>query len=218
MPEADVKVMEEHMENLQPSRSGPSQSERRLRDDDAKDSYEGSLKIPTSVLDGCNESFVAADEKPQKVSTQLFADTGLMALLCRHDRMRWLANITSAGERQYYALALISQLFQHVPPSTTVGILYDIACQLHHSCVKWGLLDDHLLNRILFTISIFHVFGHQWPCQVIYHPRKCVGFGLTDGEGCERFWSSIRPLILTLRVSGVSRRSEFLLTVWIDYY
>jgi hypothetical protein len=53
-------------------------------------------------------------------------------------------------------------------------------------------------------LSIFHAYGHQWPCQLIYHPRKCIGFGLSDGEGCERFWSSIRRLIPNLRVSGVS--------------
>ncbi|KZS99491.1 uncharacterized protein LAESUDRAFT_667904, partial [Laetiporus sulphureus 93-53] len=206
VPEADVKAMEERVDNLRPSRSGPSQSDHRSRGDDAEDGYEGNLKIPVSVLDGCNESFLAADEKRHKASTQFFADTGLMALLCRHDRVLWLVNMTFAGERQFYALALISRLFEHIPPDATVGILYDIACQLHRSCVKWGLLDDHLLGRILFAISIFHAFGHQWPCQVIYHPRKCLGFGLTDGEECERFWSSIRPLISTLRVSGYHQR------------
>ncbi|KZT05185.1 uncharacterized protein LAESUDRAFT_737565 [Laetiporus sulphureus 93-53] len=82
----------------------------------------------------------------------------------------------------------------------TIGILYDIACQLHCSCIKWGLLDDHLLDHTQFVTSIFHAFSHQWSCQVIYHLHKCIDFGLTDGEGCERFWSSIQPLILTLRV------------------
>jgi hypothetical protein len=84
----------------------------------------------------------------------------------------------------------------------TVGLLYDIACQLHRSSLKWGFLDKEL-HRIIFAISVFHAFGHQWPCQIIYHPRKCVGFGLTDGEGCERFWSALKKLIPGLRVSGV---------------
>jgi len=65
-----------------------------------------------------------------------------------------------------------------------------------------GFLADYL-HRIIFVISVFHAFGHQWPCQIFYHPRKCQGFGLTDGEGCERFWSAIRKLIPSLRVSGV---------------
>ncbi|OAX33761.1 hypothetical protein K503DRAFT_699914, partial [Rhizopogon vinicolor AM-OR11-026] len=53
---------------------------------------------------------------------------------------------------------------------------------------------------------IFHAFGHQWPCQIVYHPRKCVGFGLSDGEGCEHFCSAIKPLIPSLRVSGYNQR------------
>jgi hypothetical protein len=167
------------------------------------DGYEGSIKVPISALDECGESFLAADEKRQKASTQLFSDTALMALLCRHDRVLWLANMTSAGEKQHYALALIQRLFESLPSDMRVGLLYDIGCLLHRSCVKWGFLEE-FLDRITFGISVFHAYGHQWPCQLIYHPRKCAGFGLTDGEGCERFWSSINQIIPSLRVSGVS--------------
>ncbi|KAH9828839.1 uncharacterized protein C8Q71DRAFT_859379 [Rhodofomes roseus] len=163
------------------------------------------LHLPESVLDGCNDSFVAADERRQKASTQFFADTGLMAMLCRHDRVLWLVNMTSAGEKQHYALSLVQQLFDHLPQDVTVGLLYDIACQLHRSIVKWGFLGP-LASRLVFALSVFHAFGHQWPCQVVYHPRKCVGFGLSDGEGCERFWSSIQRLIPSLRVSGYHQR------------
>jgi hypothetical protein len=166
------------------------------------DGFEGPLKVPTSVLNECNDSFTAADDKRQKASTQFFADTGLMALLCRHDRVLWLVNLTTAGEKQYYAVALIRQLFKHLPADMNVGALYDIGCQLHRSFIKWDLLPE-FRDRLIFALSIFHAYGHQWPCQLIYHPRKCVGFGLSDGEGCERFWSSIRRLIPNLRVSGV---------------
>ena len=70
---------------------------------------------------------------------------------------------------------------------------------------KFNFLLDNI-DRIVFGISVFHAYGHQWPCQLIYHPRKCVGFRLTDGEGCERFWSSIKLLIPSLRVSGYYNR------------
>ena len=125
-----------------------------------------------------------------------------MALLCCHDRVIHLANMTSAGEKQHYALALIRALFSHLPEDFQVGILYDIGCQLERSCRKWGFLRS-LLPRISFGISVFHAFGHQWPCQLIYHPRKHQGFGLSDGEGCERFWSAIKGLIPSLHNSGV---------------
>lgn len=172
--------------------------------DGGDDGFEGTLKVPASVLDGCGESFTAADERRKKASTQFFSDTGLMALLCRHDHVLWLANMTSAGEKQYYALTLVKKLFENIPSNLTVGLLYDIACQLHRSFVKHNFLPRYQA-RLFFGLSVFHAYGHQWPCQVIYHPRKCTGFGLSDGEGCERFWSSIRKLIPTLRVSGVSR-------------
>jgi hypothetical protein len=195
IPESEVKFMEQYVNSC---KTNPGQ----IASTDGSDGYEGPLRVPTSVLDGCNESFTAADEKRHKASTQFFADTGLMAMLCRHDRVLWLVNMTSAGEKRYYALALIKQLFENLPQTFTVGLLYDIGCQLHRSFAKWGWLPEYA-NRLTFALAIFHAFGHQWPCQLIYHPRKCSGFGLSDGEGCERFWSSIKKLIPTLRVSGV---------------
>ncbi|KAG2063200.1 hypothetical protein BDR04DRAFT_1131133 [Suillus decipiens] len=125
-----------------------------------------------SVLNGCTESFVAADEKRKKASTCFFTNTGLMALLCRHDCVLWLANLTSAGEKQHYVLALLDCLFKHFPPQMTIGLLYDIK-----------FLDDNTLSCISFAIAVFHVYGHEWPCQIIYHLRKHKGFGLSDGEG-----------------------------------
>jgi hypothetical protein len=199
MPEADVKAVEDFVESCRSASGHPRRAQNGSAGDDG---YEAGMHVPTSVLNGCNDSFVAADEKREKASTTFFADTGLVALLCRHDRPLWTINMTSAGEKQHYAIALLRRLFEHIPSNTTVGVLYDIGCQLHRSCEKWGFLEE-FLPRVTFGISVFHAYGHQWPCQVVYHPRKCRGFGLTDGEGCERFWSSLKKLIPTLRVSGV---------------
>jgi len=44
--------------------------------------FEPGLRVPTVILDACNDSFVAADSNCVKASTSFFADTGLMALLC----------------------------------------------------------------------------------------------------------------------------------------
>ncbi|KIK64663.1 hypothetical protein GYMLUDRAFT_160624 [Collybiopsis luxurians FD-317 M1] len=102
--------------------------------------------------------------------------------------------MTTPGEAQHYTLALLAKLFEHLPQDVLVRILYNIGCQLHHSCIKWGFLKPYM-SRAAFAISIFHAFGHQWPCQVIYHPRKALGFGLSDGEGAKRLWHSISHLI-----------------------
>ncbi|TFK58292.1 hypothetical protein BDN72DRAFT_782285, partial [Pluteus cervinus] len=206
--EETVHDMQEFVAEVRTNSTTKSRPTKRTRHEgelEEDDVYEGPLKVPKSILNGCEASFTAADETREKASTKFFDDTALMALLCRHDRVLWLANMRSAGEKQHYVLVLLEMLFQHLPLSFTIGLLYDIGCQLHRSCIKWGFLGNYL-HRITFGISVFHAFGHQWPCQVIYHPRKCVGFGLSDGEGCERFWHSISKLISVLRVSGYHQR------------
>ncbi|KAF5374692.1 hypothetical protein D9615_008922 [Tricholomella constricta] len=204
VPESDTIHMARYVESVRPTRSKPRKQSRR-QDDEQDDKYEGPLRVPKSVLDGCEAGFTAADDARTKASTQFFDDTALMALLCRHDRVLWIVNMRSAGEKQHYTLVLIETLFQHLPLSFQIGLLYDIGCQLHRSCIKWGFLDRYL-HRLTFAISVFHAFGHQWACQIIYHPRKCKGFGLSDGEGCERFWHSISKLISYLRVCGYHQR------------
>ncbi|KAH7902838.1 hypothetical protein BJ138DRAFT_1121031 [Hygrophoropsis aurantiaca] len=200
-----VKSMECHVDQLRENGKRRQKRPRIVVEGD-EDEYEDGMRIPVLVLDGCGASFLAADEKREKASTWFFADTGLMAMLCCHDRVLWLVNMTSAGEKQHYALTLINTLFNHIPADMTVGLLYNIGCQLERSCRKWNFLPDAILSRMSFAISVFHAYGHQWPCQIIYHPRKCIGFGLSDGEGCERLWSSLKPLIPVLRVSGYHQR------------
>ncbi|KDR80500.1 hypothetical protein GALMADRAFT_62166 [Galerina marginata CBS 339.88] len=208
IPTDELTAMEEKVETIRPSKkknnSNPKLSKGKEKEGEGPD-YEPKMKVPSSVLNECHDSFAAADERRNKASTVFFADTALMALLCRHDRVLWLANMTSAGEKQHYALALLHKLFEHIPKTMRVGLLYDIGCQLHRSCAKFDFLGD-FLDRIVFGISVFHAYGHQWPCQIIYHPRKCKGFGLTDGEGCERFWSAIKALIPSCRVSSYFNR------------
>ncbi|KAJ7433812.1 hypothetical protein FB451DRAFT_1195879 [Mycena latifolia] len=168
-----------------------------------EDGYEHPLlRLPRSVMDGCEASFKAADEKREKASTAFFEDTAIMGLLCRHDRVLWLVNMHSAGEKQFNVVVLLETLFQELPSDIRVGLLYDVACTFKRSCRKWGFLS-RFMDRLAFAVSVFHAFGHEWACQLLYHPRKRVGFGFTNGEGCERFWHSISHLIANLRICGV---------------
>ncbi|KIO01187.1 hypothetical protein M404DRAFT_150698, partial [Pisolithus tinctorius Marx 270] len=164
LSQEDICAMEHEVNEL---RSGQALKKNYLGD--GEDEFEEGMRITMSVLKGCNESFTAADERCQKASTQFFSDTGVMALLCCHDCVIYLANMTSAGERQHYALALIKSLFGYLPDNFHIGLLYDIGCQLEQSCRKWGFLKS-FLPCISFAISVFHAFGHQWACQLIYHP------------------------------------------------
>jgi hypothetical protein len=89
--------------------------------------------LPNEALDECERSHEAADGRKQKTSMDHFDDTGLMALVCRHDVPLFLANIDTPGEQQKYAVALLEELFSHLPTTATVGCLYDVGCQMHRS-------------------------------------------------------------------------------------
>lgn len=204
VPPEEVEKWKHFVDEVRPGRAASAKPKNGMPTLDEEDGFEGSLKVPNSVLNACGESFTAADGDRHKASTEFFDSTALMGLLCRHDRVLWLVNMTTPGERQHHALTLVDTLLEHLPAHWTIGLLYDIACQLERSCVKWDFLEKEKLTRLSFAISVFHAFGHGWPCQCIYHPRKRVGFGLADGEGCERFWHSISKLIAYLRVCGVS--------------
>ncbi|KAF8836310.1 hypothetical protein BDN67DRAFT_911470 [Paxillus ammoniavirescens] len=96
--------------------------------DGIEDVVEEGQCVSVLVLDGCGQSFIAVDEGQEKVSTQFFADTGLMALLCCHDCVLWLINLMSGGEKPHYVLALLKQFITHIPDNMRVGFLYDIGC------------------------------------------------------------------------------------------
>jgi hypothetical protein len=98
--DATASKMEGYIEGIRPSkakkgpkRQNPANSSRNHHDSDEEDGYDGPLKVPRSVLAGCEKSFTAANETREKASTQFFAVTALMALLCRHDCFIWIVNM-----------------------------------------------------------------------------------------------------------------------------
>ncbi|KAJ7025006.1 hypothetical protein C8F04DRAFT_968373 [Mycena alexandri] len=209
VPENIARKTEEYVESVRQQKKKTKRPKKNdgvvVNEEEDEDCYEHGLPLPRSVLDGCEASFKAADEKREKASTDFFEDSALMALLCRHDRVLFVINMHSAGEKQFNVVALMESLFQELPLNIRVGLLYDVACSFERSCRKWGFLS-RFLDRLAFAVSVFHAFGHEWACQLLYHPRKRVGFGFTNGEGCERFWHSISHLIAHLRICAYHNR------------
>lgn len=60
------------------------------------------------------------------------------------------------------------------------------------------------------NLGIFHCFAHKYECQILFSPRMIEGMGWTDGEDNERFWSSSRHVVASLRVSGSYTRFQTL--------
>ena len=53
--------------------------------------------VPDEAIDQCEASYEAADGQKQKVAMDIFNDTGIMALICRHDTPLFFANIDTLG-------------------------------------------------------------------------------------------------------------------------
>lgn len=113
-----------------------------------------------------------------------------------------------------------------------IGLLYDIGCNIEKGKIKvslivsqfyscWILMVESLYQRdqfararaegrLKFGTSVFHAYVHEWLCQLVYNPRLIAGWGLSDGEGLERIWSCLSPLISPLRYSTSQHRLESL--------
>ncbi|KAH9824278.1 hypothetical protein DFH28DRAFT_1078013 [Melampsora americana] len=63
-------------------------------------------------------------------------------------------------------------------------------------------------SRLKFGTSAFHAYVHQWSCQLQYNPRLNAGWGFSDGEGLERNWFDISPLIAALRWASKQTRFD----------
>ncbi|KZT50342.1 hypothetical protein CALCODRAFT_444761 [Calocera cornea HHB12733] len=162
-------------------------------------------RLSAEALDRCKKSFKVADEDAALVNEKLFDPTGVVVLLCRHDIPLLACDIMTPGEQQKYVVAMLLELLKELPKAATVGLLYDIGCQLDHSCRMYDYLGEDF-PRFIMGCSVLHAYGHEWACQVAYNPRRRDGFGLSDGEGSERVWSRTRREIPILRRADKSRR------------
>jgi hypothetical protein len=98
--------------------------------------FRTSSSVPNGALDECRDSHTAAQEQDDDGGGNKFASKGLMAMVCRHDIPLFLCDIKTPGERQFFAIALIQKLDSLLPAQASIGLLYDIACQLDRSIAK----------------------------------------------------------------------------------
>ncbi|KAF9520670.1 hypothetical protein BS47DRAFT_1357464 [Hydnum rufescens UP504] len=114
------------------------------------------------TYDACWQSFIAADEDCIKASTQYFEDTGVIALLCHHDIPLAVASMWTAGEKQFYVFALLETVLKHALSHWRIG-------PYGPDSEKWRFMPEWL-PRLEWGVSIFHVYGHQWACQLMGMP------------------------------------------------
>ena len=116
------------------------------------DSIDGKSQIQWSMI----ARRVSQQQKKQTTNGIKFDDTGLAALVCRHDIPLFFANIDTPGEQQKYMVGLLAYLFTLLPPQTTVLCLYNVGCVLEQSLQLVSLLHISLkiTNEFLTTFSV----------------------------------------------------------------
>lgn len=121
-------------------------------------------------------------------------------------------------------MSLIKNLLSKIEPGRKVGILYDVGCTnidrvcqvfLFHTKSFCDLtLLSHFKRKLIpqyrrqlkFGTLVFHAYAHNWLCQLEFHPLFNKGWGLSDGEGLERLWSYLSPLVSPLRYATRNHR------------
>ncbi|KAH9810783.1 hypothetical protein DFH28DRAFT_932317 [Melampsora americana] len=179
---------------------------------------QATANVQTEVpLDPCTQQHTAAEDRRNASSWKGSEETGLIGLACRHDHMIKMVNVIRSGEKAYFVHALLGELFASVMEAKSetnkagVGLLYDIGCTLEKGVIKNNLfINERSDERLKFGTSAFHAYVHQWSCQLQYNPRLNACWGLSDGEGLEREWFKISPLISALRWASSQTRMDAL--------
>lgn len=97
-------------------------------------------RVPEEVIQECQDSHTAADGRKAKTDMGHFDDTGLMAMVCRHDVPLFVANIDTPGEQQKFGVTLIEHVLTLLPPEATCVFIIDVGCVFDVSFNKVSLL------------------------------------------------------------------------------
>ncbi|KAH9812739.1 hypothetical protein DFH28DRAFT_1129505 [Melampsora americana] len=174
----------------------------KIRDDDNQPGEDEELDSPKHT---CSEQHTAANDVRGKSHWSGCDDTGLLGMACRHDHVLQFINIVQSGEKSYYALALIEWILGLIAEGERKGQ----ADKLGATSFQRDLFAvERQLNRLKFGTSVFHAYVHEWGCQLTYNPRLNEGWGLSDGEGLERIWSFLSPLVRPNRYATSEHRLD----------
>ncbi|KAF8834752.1 hypothetical protein BDN67DRAFT_985105 [Paxillus ammoniavirescens] len=229
LSQSDLEKMEHDVEDLRNPPHASKQTARRKGKHvvgEVEDTYEEGMRILTSVLDGCNDSFLVADEKHLKASTRFFVDTGIMALLCHHDCVIHLANMTSAGEKQHCALVLLKALFDQLPNNFCVIVSWNAVVTSGDS---WRISFLKYLSPS--QCSMYSVTNGPASLSIIHANRQALdfqmravsNFGVESGHSYLPFVSQgvaqfhQRLFVIDFQVSHLDRKSLVNLGGWLRH-
>ncbi|EJD44437.1 hypothetical protein AURDEDRAFT_48381, partial [Auricularia subglabra TFB-10046 SS5] len=141
---------------------------------------------PTPSL--CAHRWKNAKAEHHKIAPEMYNQTGMFVINCRHGFVRWFAEMIHSGEL-HYPLSIIARMIRVGMAGTRCG--YDIGCAFQGTLDRSSLGQRARDAAITCGLNSFHGYGHNRLCQLGHHPLYQIGFGLEDLEICERFFSWI---------------------------
>lgn len=166
-------------------------------------------------LDPCSAQHTTADDRRNASSFKGSDEFGLVGMACRHDHCLSFVNVVQSGEKAHFVHALLGNILSRTKENDEdrkrFGILYDIGCHLEKGIIKNNLFQKERENgQLKVGTSAWHALVHIYTCQLRYNPRLLKGFGRSDGEGLERIWRRLSPLISALRYASKQHRLDCL--------
>ncbi|RPA74430.1 hypothetical protein BJ508DRAFT_312877 [Ascobolus immersus RN42] len=172
--------------------------------------------IPPKEETLCSSNFRATAAKPSSLIP--YDETGVLAIVCRfviilsisvekwarltsyvrHDSPLRFMNL-HAGERLLWVTDFVEKTIKgFFLEGLEIGkmiLMYDIACQLDAFINHKDHGNPFLVEQLEVVVNKFHGYAHEFRCHERWGAHQKKGVGESDGEGVERLWSFLRPLV-----------------------
>jgi hypothetical protein len=140
------------------------------------------------------------------------AQSGIVCVVCEHQRVVATVIMFRSGERYSHVLAALAKVLEHFGLDESyqgdVVIGYDVGCKLstylkregekvklHHNPKIRKVYDvSRLVNKMV--VGSLHSYMHQPSCRRMYGNQWNIGVGLDDKEGVERLWAWMKSRFL----------------------
>ncbi|RPA82327.1 hypothetical protein BJ508DRAFT_325598 [Ascobolus immersus RN42] len=167
--------------------------------------------VPPKEETLCSSNFRATAAKP--TSMKRYDETGLLAMVCRHDAPLRLMNL-HAGERLLWVTDFLEKTLRNISNEgikiEKMILMYDIACQLDAFIHNKKHGSPFLVSQLEVVVNKFHGYGHEFRCHERWGAHQKRGVAKSDGEGVERLWAVLRFLVVSGKTSSPANKKLFL--------
>ncbi|KAI6000026.1 hypothetical protein EDD15DRAFT_2362606 [Pisolithus albus] len=155
----------------------------------------------------CTDNWTAA-KAVEENQIQVFEQTGIFLMACRHGFVECIAEMKRSGELAKYGLAAVNRLLNICGQDQAVG--HDVGCASKKTIASSSLGKEAQEKRLKVVVNAFHGFAHNRMCQLENHPLYQIGFGNEDLETCERIFSSSNNTAPLIRHASEFHWKQFL--------